>query len=343
MTEIFDALLEPLSYGFAQRGLLALMLVGGLSAVVGSFMVARGLAFFGHALSHAVLPGVAIAYTTGGNLLLGGLGAGILTSLIIAIMTRDRKVKEDTAIGIAFVTMFALGIAIISTRPSYSGDLTHILFGSINGIDNGDLVLMAAMSGLVLLLILIFYKQLLVVSFDPELGQVLRFPVNFLRALLLILVAVTIVLSLQAVGVALMLALLLTPAATARLVTNRMSHMILLAGLLGCAGGVIGFYLSWWLNVPPGSAIVLELSAIFGLVYAWRALRQLLRRGRPGVSISLPLRKHCARRAWLGIGQPMAGRTNRPPPRTPTISPSAKTVAPCTKVRATRPRKVIPS
>ncbi|MCY4527247.1 MAG: metal ABC transporter permease [Anaerolineaceae bacterium] len=283
MIEILDSLLEPLSYGFAQRGLLALMLVGSLSAVVGSFMVARGLAFFGDALSHAVLPGVAIAYTAGGNLFVGGLGAGILTALIIVIMTRDRKVKEDTAIGIAFVTMFALGIAIISTRPSYSGDLTHILFGSISGIDDADLTFMVILGSLVLLLILVFYKQLLIVCFDPELGHVLRFPVSFLRALLLILVAVTIVLSLQAVGVALMLALLLTPAATARLVTKRMSHMILLAGLLGCAGRVIGFYLSWWLNVPPGSAIVLELSAVFGLVYLYRTLRQRRRRTDLGV------------------------------------------------------------
>ncbi|MCY3947090.1 MAG: metal ABC transporter permease [Anaerolineaceae bacterium] len=287
MIEILDSLLEPLSYGFAQRSLLALMLVGSLSAVVGSFMVARGLAFFGDALSHAVLPGVAVAYTAGGNLFVGGLGAGILTALIIVFMTRDRKVKEDTAIGIAFVTMFALGIAIISTRPSYSGDLTHILFGSISGIDDADLTFMVVLGSLVLLLILVFYKQLLIVCFDPELGQVLRFPVSFLRALLLVLVAVTIVLSLQAVGVALMLALLLTPAATARLLTKRMSHMILLAGLLGCAGGVIGFYLSWWTNVPPGSAIVLELSAVFGLVYAYRTLRQ--RRRRTGLGVpSMP-------------------------------------------------------
>ena len=343
MTEILDAILEPLAYGFAQRGLLALMLVGSLSAVVGSFMVARGLAFFGHALSHAVLPGVAIAYTAGGNLFVGGLGAGILMALIIDIMTRDRKVKEDTAIGIAFVTMFALGIAIISARPSYSGDLVHILFGSISGIDNGDLTFMAALGSVVLLLILVFYKQLLIVCFDPELGQILRFPVNFLRALLLVLVAVTIVLSLQTVGVALMLALLLTPAATARLVTKRMSHMMLLAGLLGCAGGIFGFYLSWWLDVPPGSAIVLELSAVFALVYLGRALCQRLRRGGSGLPNSESLRQRCARRARLRTSQPSAGLTNRPPPRSPTISPSAKTVAPCTRVRTTRPRKVKPS
>ncbi|MDD9954935.1 MAG: metal ABC transporter permease [Anaerolineaceae bacterium] len=283
MTEILDALLEPLSYGFAQRSLLALILVGFLSAVVGSFMVVRGLAFFGDALAHAVLPGVAVAYTTGGNLFVGGLGAGILAALTIVFMTRDRKVKEDTAIGIVFVTMFALGIAIISIRPSYGLDLAHILFGSISGIDDTDLTYMVLLGGLVLLSILVFYKQLIIVCFDPELGQVLRLPVAFLRALLLVLVAVTIVLSLRAVGLALMLALLLTPAATARLLTKRMSHMVWLAGLLGCAGGVMGFYLSWWTNVPPGSAIVLELSAVFGLVYAGRALRQRRRRTGPGV------------------------------------------------------------
>ena len=290
MIEILDTLLEPLSYGFAQRALLALMLVGCLSAVVGSFMVVRGLAFFGDALAHAVLPGVAVAYTAGGNLFVGGLGAGILAALIIVFMTRDRKVKEDTAIGIVFVTMFALGIAIISTRPSYSLDLTHILFGSISGIDDADLTYMAVLGGLVLLLILFFYKQLLIVCFDPELGQILRFPVAFLRALLLVLVAVTIVLSLQAVGLALMLALLLTPAATARLLTKRMSQMIVLAAILGCTGGVLGFYLSWWLNIPPGSAIVLEMSAMFGLVYAGRALVQRRRRRKSGRPV-MPARK----------------------------------------------------
>ena len=289
-----DVLLEPLSYGFTQRALLALMLIGSLSALVGSFMVARGLVFFGDALTHAVLPGVAVAYTTGGgaigsNLFFGGLGAGILTALLIVLLPRDRRVKEDTAIGIAFVTMFALGIAIISTRPSYSGDLTHILFGSISGISNSDLSFMAALGSIVLLIILVFYKQLLIICFDPELGQVLRFPVTFLRALLLVLVAVTIVLSLQAVGVALMLALLLTPAATARLLTKRMAPMILLAGVLGCTGGIIGFYLSWWLDIPPGSAIVLELSAVFGLVYGYHTLRRRMRRtssGMPAIPVS---------------------------------------------------------
>ena len=285
MTDFLATLVEPLAYQFAQRSLLALILVGGLSAVVGSFMVARGLAFFGDALSHAVLPGVAIAYTTGGgavgsNLFIGGLGAGILTAFGIVLLTHDRRLKEDTAIGIAFVTMFALGIAIISTRPSYSADLTHILFGSLSGISDTDLSFMAVLGSMVLLLILIFYKQLVIVCFDPELGHVLRLPVLFLRTLLLVLVAVTIVLSLQAVGVALMLAMLLTPAATARLLVRRMPGMILLAAILGCGGGIFGFYLSWMLNIPPGSAIVLVLSAVFGIVYAGRALRQAWHRRR---------------------------------------------------------------
>ncbi len=285
MTDFLAMLVEPLAYQFAQRSLLALILVGGLSAVVGSFMVARGLAFFGDALSHAVLPGVAIAYTTGGgavgsNLFIGGLGAGILTAFGIVLLTHDRRLKEDTAIGIAFVTMFALGIAIISTRPSYSADLTHILFGSLSGISDTDLSFMAVLGSMVLLLILIFYKQLVIVCFDPELGHVLRLPVLFLRTLLLVLVAVTIVLSLQAVGVALMLAMLLTPAATARLLVRRMPGMILLAAILGCGGGIFGFYLSWMLNIPPGSAIVLVLSAVFGIVYAGRALRQAWHRRR---------------------------------------------------------------
>lgn len=283
MEGLLDFLVEPLAYGFVQRGLLALMLVGALCAIIGCFVVVRGLAFFAEALSHAVLPGVAIAYTTGGgavgsNLFLGGLGAGVLAALAIALLTSERRIREDTAIGIVFVTMFALGIAIISARSGYSVDLAHILFGSISGISDADLSFMALLGAAVLALTALFYKQLLIVSFDPDLARALRLPADLLRTLLLVLVAVTIVASLQAVGVALMLALLLTPAATARLLTQRFAHMLPVAAVTGGVGGVSGFYLSWGLNIPPGATIVLSLSALFALVFCARTLRQRLRR-----------------------------------------------------------------
>lgn len=274
MIEFFT---DPLSYTFIQRGLLALVLVGGVSAVIGCFVVVRGLSFFGDALAHSVLPGVALSYTASGgavgsNLFIGGLVAGIISALGIAFLTRNERLKEDTAVGLVFVTMFALGIAIISTQGSYSIDLTHILFGSINGISQSDLKIMAAMSAVVFLVIAVFYKQFVIISFDLSLAHTLKLPVEFLRVLLLILIAVTIVASLQAVGIALMLALLITPAATARLVTRRLHTMIVVAVVIGILSGIAGFYTSYYLDVPSGAAIVLTMSAIFALVFTGKSL-----------------------------------------------------------------------
>jgi len=269
---IIDFLTEPLAYSFIQRGMLALILVGGISAVIGCFVVVRGLSFFGDALAHTVLPGVALSYTVSGgvvgaNLFVGGLGAGIISALLIAFLTRNERLKEDTAVGLVFVTMFALGVAIISTQGSYSLDLTHILFGSINGISQRDLEIMAGMGAVILAVIFVFYKQFLIISFDLTLAQTLKLPVEFLRTLLLVLIAVTIVASLQAVGIALMLALLIAPPATARLLVHRLHYMIALSAIIGILSGIFGFYLSYYADVPSGASIVLTMSAIFFTVF----------------------------------------------------------------------------
>lgn len=279
MGELLNLITEPLAYAFIQRGLLALILVGGVSAVVGCFVVVRGMAFFGDALAHTILPGVALSYTASGgnvgsNLFVGGLGAGIISALIIAYLTRNDRLKEDTAIAIVFVTMFALGIAIISTQGSYSVDLSHILFGSINGISQDDLVIMAVMAGIVLLIIALLYKEFVIISFDLSLAHALKLPVEGLRILLLILIAVTIVASLQAVGIALMLALLITPAATARLLVKRLHYMLSLAALMGVLSGIVGFYVSFYFDIPSGASIVLTMSSIFATVFIVQSLRQ---------------------------------------------------------------------
>ncbi len=277
MDTFLNFFVEPLNYTFIQRGLLALILVGGISAVIGCFVVVRGLAFFGDALAHSVLPGVALSYTAAGgtvgsNLFVGGLGAGILSALVIAFLTRNERLKEDTAVALVFVTMFALGIAIISTQGSYSIDLAHILFGSINGISTSDLQIMAVLGAIILVVVAVFYKQFLIISFDLSLAHTLKLPVEWLRVLLLILIAVTIVASLQAVGIALMLALLITPAATARLLTHRLHQMIFVATFFGIMSGVTGFYLSYYLDVPSGASIVLTMSALFALVFGFKSI-----------------------------------------------------------------------
>ena len=261
--------------------MLALILVGGINAVVGCFVVVRGMAFLGDALAHAILPGIAISYTASGgsvgsNLFVGGLGAGIVSALVIAWLTRNQELKEDSAIAIVFVTMFALGIAIISTQGSYTIDLTHILFGSINGVSENDLLLMAATAAVVAVIVVLLYKEFLIISFDLSLAHSLRLPVEILRLTLLILIAVTIVISLQAVGIALMLALLITPAATARLLVKRLHHMIVIACLIGILSGIMGFYVSYYLDVPSGACIVLTLSALFGTVFVLKSAFSLL-------------------------------------------------------------------
>lgn len=270
--DIINFFLEPLSYTFIQRGLLALILVGGVSAVIGCFVVVRGMAFFGDALAHTILPGVALSYTASGgnigsNLFVGGLGAGILSAIVIAYLTRNERLKEDTAVAIVFVTMFALGIAIISTQGSYSVDLTHILFGSINGISQNDLLIMAGLGFFVLSVVALLYKEFIIISFDLSLAHTLKLPVETLRLTLLILIAITIVASLQAVGIALMLALLITPAATARLLTKRLHYMIFVSAFLGIASGIFGFYASYYWDIPSGASIVLTMSAIFAIVF----------------------------------------------------------------------------
>ena len=271
---MLEWIVEPLRYAFMVRGLIAAVLVGAICALVGSYVVLRGMTFLGDALAHAILPGVAVAYliagVTPGALFWGGLIAGVGTALGIGVITRGGQVKEDTAIGVLFAGMFALGIALISSVRNYSVDLTHFLFGNILAVSSADLVLIALFGGLVLVLIIAFYKEFLVVSFDPILAETLRLPTNFLRYLLLVMIAVTIVVSLQTVGVALMVAMLVTPAAAAHLLTRRLPMMMALGALIGAGSGVVGLYLSYYVSLASGAAIVLTCTFVFILAYLFR-------------------------------------------------------------------------
>jgi manganese/iron transport system permease protein len=263
---VLDLLLSPLQYGFMVRGLLAAIMVGAVCAVLGTYVVLRGMAFFGDALAHAVLPGVAVAYLVGGPdgpLFLGGLIAGILTALGIGMISRSGQIREDTAIGVLFAAMFALGVALISTARNFSMDLTHFLFGNVLGVSTSDLILTVVFGGLVIVLVLAFYKELLVISFDPVLASILRLPAQFFRYLLLVMLAVTVVIALQTVGVALMVAMLVTPAATASLLTRRLFSMMIVAAVIGALSAVIGLYLSYYVSVASGAAIVLVCTGFF--------------------------------------------------------------------------------
>ncbi|MBP8001291.1 MAG: metal ABC transporter permease [Chloroflexi bacterium] len=260
-------LLDPLQYNFILRGLLASLLVGLVCPVIGAYIVLRGMSFLGDALAHAILPGVVVAFFLGWPLSWGALLAGVITAVAIGLVTEQGQVKEDTAIGVLFSGMFALGIALLSTQRDYSVDLTHILFGNLLGVSVNDLIISTVLGTVVLLTILVFYKEFLVIAFDPLLAVTLRLPVRFFRYLLLVLLAVTIVVALQTVGVSLMLAMLVTPAAAAYQLTNRLHWMMMLAAAIGVFSGISGLYLSYYANIASGPAVVLIATLIFILVF----------------------------------------------------------------------------
>ena len=262
-----------------QRGMIAAVLVGIVCAVVGTYVVLRGMAFFGDALAHTILPGIALGYLiTGGArdmLFWWALGTAIVAALGIGAISKNAEIKEDTSIGVIFAGMFALGIALISTVKSYAVDLTHFLFGDVLSVSPQSLWLILIFGGLVLLTVFAFYKEFMTLSFDPILAATLRLPVGLLNNLLLALIAVTVAVSLQTVGGALMVALLVTPSATAYLLTHRLSTMMLLAAIFASLSGVIGLYLSFYLSIASGAAIVLTATAFFMLAFGWKKLRRI--------------------------------------------------------------------
>lgn len=283
MDAFIDLVLAPLGYSFMVRSLIAALTVGVVSATVGTYVVLRGMAFFGDALAHAILPGIAVGYLiaggTGGSLFWWALVTGILTSIGIGAVSRGARVKEDTAIGIVFAGMFALGIALISTVRGYTVDLTHFLFGNVLGVSNSDLWQTGIFSALIIVTILIFYKEFLVLSFDPVLASTLRIPARFFEYLLLVLMATAIVVSVQTVGVALMVAMLITPAATAYLLTRRLPKMMALAATIGAISGGIGLYISYYLNIASGPAIVLTTTGFFIIAWAGKTMQESWREG----------------------------------------------------------------
>ncbi len=264
---MLEWLSTPLAYTFMQRGLLASLIVGIVCAIIGCYVVLRGMAFLGDALAHAILPGIAIAYLLQGNLMLGALAAAVAVALLIGLFSRKGTIREDTAIGIMFAAALSLGVAIISSIRTYAVDLSHILFGNVLGVSSSDLLLAGGLGLMVLITIAVLYKPFLVISFDPVLAATLRWPAELLRIVLLILLALTIVVSLQTVGVGLVAAMLVTPAASAYLLTHRLPAMMAVSAAIGALSGVLGIYISFYWDVSSGAAIVLVATLIFFIVF----------------------------------------------------------------------------
>lgn len=252
---------------FLPRALFATVMAAIVCGVVGAHVVLRGMAFVGDAVAHAVFPGIAVAFLLGGSLLIGGLVAGVVTAVLIALFAQNRRVSEQNVIGVLLTSTFAAGIVIISKAPGYTGSLTSFLFGSISGIPVSDTYVIAAATVIIVGLIVGLGPQLVAVAFERETARAMGLPVFLLDLVLYILVTIAVVVSVRTVGNVLVLALLITPPATARLLTEKLSTMMAVSALLGALSAVIGLYLSWSLDLPAGGTIVVVATA--GFLLAW--------------------------------------------------------------------------
>jgi manganese/iron transport system permease protein len=278
---MLDILLEPLSSAFMQRSLIEAIMVGTICAVVGCYLMVQRLALLGDAISHSVLPGLAIAFWLGVNIFVGAFIAGIISTICINIIRNRSPIKEDAAMGIVFSAFFALGITLITLiQKENKIDLNHYLFGNILGVTWGDIRDTAIIAVIILLVVFALYKELLFYTFDQIGAQAVGLPVKLLDMSLMILIALTIVASLKTVGVVLVLSLLITPAATAYLLVSRLHQIMFLGVGIGVLSSVSGMYLSYFYNIPSGPAIVLVASGLFVLSLLFSPLHGLINQKR---------------------------------------------------------------
>lgn len=276
MSNLISQFIEGLqNYGFLRDALFTSVSVGIIAGVIGVFIVLRGMSLMGDAISHAVLPGVAISYIIGTNYLIGASTFGILAALLIGFVTDKSKLKNDAAIGIVFSSFFAMGVIFISFAKS-STDLYHILFGNVLAVTESDMRITLLVGVAVLLFIGIFYKDLKVSSFDPTFAQAYGVKTKFLHYALMFMLTLVAVSSLQTVGTILVIAMLITPAATAFLLTNRLSIMILISALLGVISAVVGLLFSFTYNLASGATIVLTAATFFIIAFLFSPSKGIL-------------------------------------------------------------------
>jgi manganese/iron transport system permease protein len=272
-----DILLEPLQYSFMQRSLIVAIIIGMICAIVGSYLMVQRLALLGDSISHSVLPGLAIAFLLGINIFIGAFIAGILSTVCVNIIRTRSPIKEDAAMGIVFSAFFALGITLITTiQKDNKIDLNHFLFGNILGVTNADVRDTSIIAVIVLVIVALLYKELLFYTFDKLGAQAVGLPVALLDFSLMVLIGMTIVASLKAVGVILVLSLLITPAATAYLLVSRLHHMMFVGVGVGVVSSIAGMYLSYFYNLPSGPAIVLFATALFSVAFLFSPSQGLL-------------------------------------------------------------------
>lgn len=259
-------LLNP-DLAFLPKALLIAVMSALVCGAVGCYVVLRGMAFIGDAVAHAVFPGLAVAFVIGGSLVIGGTVAGVLTAILVAVFSQNRRLKEDAVIGVFFAAAFALGIVIVSRSPGYAGSLQEFLFGSITGIPDEDVYVVAITGLLVLATMFALHKEFVAVSLDRETARAMGLRVFWLDLALYVLVTLAVVISVRTIGNILVLALLITPAASARLLTDRLGVMMVLSPAIGGLSALIGLYVSWSWDYPTGGTVVLVLTAFFLLCW----------------------------------------------------------------------------
>ena len=277
---MIDAVTAPLEYAFMQRALLAAGLAGLVCAVVGIFVVLKGMAFMGDAVAHSSLAGMSVAYFFGGNVFWGALAWAVPASLAITLISRRANLRLDTAIGIIFASGFAVGIILMSRVSNYTADLFGLLFGNLLGVSWSDVILISVIAGAVLVIVAALYKELLFTSYDATMSAASGIPVRLVEYLLPLLVGVTTVASLKAVGIVLVLALLVTPAATATLLDRRLPGIMAYSIAVALAATVAGLYLSFYAGLPSGPSIVVVATGFFLLALLFSPSKGLLWRGR---------------------------------------------------------------
>jgi len=267
-------------YEFLQKALFTSVVVGMICGVIGSFIILRGMSLMGDAISHAVLPGVALSYAFGINFFVGAVITGVLTAVGIGYVSQNSRIKNDTAIGILFTSAFALGIIMITMLKS-STDLYHILFGNVLAVRPSDMWVTVGIGVVVIVTVYAFYKELLLTSFDPTIAAAYGLRNNLIHYLLMTLLTMVTVASLQTVGIVLVVAMLITPAATAYLLTDRLWVMIYLAAGFGMISAIVGLYFSFTYNLASGATIVMVATGLFLLAFlfsrkngvVWKSLR----------------------------------------------------------------------
>ncbi|HET6321936.1 MAG TPA: metal ABC transporter permease [Hyphomicrobium sp.] len=272
MTELWDFFAVPMGYAFMQRALIAAVLIGAVCAVLSCYLVLKGWSLMGDAISHAVLPGVVLSFVLGLPLAIGAFAAGLTCALLTGYLKENSRVKEDTVMGIVFSGMFGLGL-VLFTKVETDQHLSHILFGDMLGITRQDLIEVAIIAGVTLLVIIAKWRDLLLYCFDPQHARAIGLPLGVIHYGLLVLLALTIIASLKAVGIILVVAMLVAPGAIAYLLTDRFSRMLVIAAAVAIGSSVFGTLVSFHVDGATGPCIVLIQAFVFVLTFLFAPRR----------------------------------------------------------------------